>query len=153
MHSESKSSPAALEDVTDIRSGREAPAASPEEVRPALGPDLGKVSTLVSRNVTIAGHRTSCRLEPFMWDALYDICARERVTIHTLCTRISERKDANTSLTAAIRVFALAYFRAAATEEGHMRASHGNGNPFTKTPFDSEEQPSEPVVVLRRNAG
>ena len=53
-----------------------------------------------------------------MWDALYDICARERVTIHTLCTRISERKDANTSLTAAIRVFALAYFRAAATEEG-----------------------------------
>jgi predicted DNA-binding ribbon-helix-helix protein len=135
--------------VTDIRSGREAPAASPEGVRP----DLGKVSTLVSRNVTIAGHRTSCRLEPFMWDALYDICARERVTIHTLCTRISERKDANTSLTAAIRVFALAYFRAAATEEGHMRASHGNGNPFTKTPFESEEQPSEPVVALRRNAG
>ncbi len=72
-----------------------------------------------------------------MWDALYDICARERVTIHTLCTRISERKDANTSLTAAIRVFALAYFRAAATEEGHMRASHGNGNPFTQTPFDN----------------
>jgi predicted DNA-binding ribbon-helix-helix protein len=149
MHSESKSSPAALEDVTDIRSGREAPAASPEGTRP----DLGKVSTLVSRNVTIAGHRTSCRLEPFMWDALYDICARERVTIHTLCTRISERKDANTSLTAAIRVFALAYFRAASTEEGHMRASHGNGNPFTKTPFESEEQPSEPVVALRRNAG
>ena len=55
-----------------------------------------------------------------MWDALYDVCARERVTIHTLCTRISERKDANTSLTAAIRVFALAYFRAAATEDGHM---------------------------------
>jgi len=78
MHSESKSSPAVLEDLTDIRSGREAPAASPEEVRP----DLGKVSTLVSRNVTIGGHRTSCRLEPFMWDALYDICARERVTIH-----------------------------------------------------------------------
>jgi predicted DNA-binding ribbon-helix-helix protein len=38
-----------------------------------------------------------------MWDALYDICARERMTIHMLCTRINERKDANTSLTAAIR--------------------------------------------------
>ena len=153
MHSESKSSPAALEDVTDIRSGREAPAASLEEVRPDLGPDLGKVSTLVSRNVTIAGHRTSCRLEPFMWDALYDICARERVTIHTLCTRISERKDVNTSLTAAIRVFALAYFRAAATEEGHMRASHGQGNPFAQTPFGNEEQAAESVVNLRRSVG
>jgi predicted DNA-binding ribbon-helix-helix protein len=149
MHSETKSSPATLEDVTDIRSARAASAASHEEVRT----DLGKISTLVSRNVTIGGHRTSCRLEPFMWDALYDICARERVTIHTLCTRISERKDANTSLTAAIRVFALAYFRAASTEEGHMRAAHGNGNPFTQTPFDNGEQPTDPVVSLRRSVG
>ena len=123
MHSDPTSSLAASEAVTDIRGSREAALSSPEEARP----DLGKVSTLVSRNVTIGGHRTSCRLEPYMWDALYDVCARERVTIHTLCTRISERKDANTSLTAAIRVFALAYFRAAATEEGHMRASHGQG--------------------------
>jgi len=88
-----------------------------------------------------------------MWDALYDVCARERVTIHTLCTRISERKDVNTSLTAAIRVFALAYFRAAATEEGHLRASHGQGNPFAQTPFGNEEQSSEPVVNLRRSVG
>jgi predicted DNA-binding ribbon-helix-helix protein len=79
--------------------------------------------------------------------------ARERVTIHTLCTRISERKDVNTSLTAAIRVFALAYFRAAATEEGHMRASHGQGNPFAQTPFGNEEQSAEPVVNLRRSVG
>jgi predicted DNA-binding ribbon-helix-helix protein len=94
-----------------------------------------KQSTLVSRNVTIAGHRTSCRLEPFMWDSLHDICNRERLSIHSLCTRINERKDANTSLTAAIRVFALAYFRAAATEEGHHRVSHGQGDPFVQTPF------------------
>jgi len=114
---------------------------------------MAKVSTLVSRNVTIGGHRTSCRLEPFMWDALYDICARERMTIHMLCTRINERKDTNTSLTAAIRVFALAYFRAASTEDGHVRASHGHGNPFTQTPFNNEEQPGEQVVNLRRSAG
>jgi len=88
-----------------------------------------------------------------MWDALYDVCARERVSIHTLCTRISERKDTNTSLTAAIRVFALAYFRAAATEEGHLRASHGQGNPFSQTPFGNEEQPAESPVNLRRSVG
>ena len=36
------------------------------------------------------------------------------------------RKNPNTSLTAAIRVFLMLYFRAATTEEGHMRAGHGN---------------------------
>lgn len=149
MPSDHTSSLAASEAVTNIHGSREAALSSPEETRP----DLGKVSTLVSRNVTIGGHRTSCRLEPYMWDALYDVCARERVTIHTLCTRISERKDANTSLTAAIRVFALAYFRAAATEEGHLRASHGQGNPFSQTPFGNEEQPAESVVNLRRSVG
>jgi predicted DNA-binding ribbon-helix-helix protein len=149
MHSDPTSSLAASEAVAEIRSSRETALSSQEEDRP----DLGKVSTLVSRNVTIGGHRTSCRLEPFMWDALYDICSRERVTIHTLCTRISERKDANTSLTAAIRVFALAYFRAASTEEGHLRASHGQGNPFAQTPFGNEEQPAEPMANLRRSIG
>ncbi len=149
MPSDHTSSLAASEAVTNIHGSREAALSSPEETRP----DLGKVSTLVSRNVTIGGHRTSCRLEPYMWDALYDVCARERVTIHTLCTRISERKDANTSLTAAIRVFALADFRAAATEEGHLRASHGQGNPFSQTPFGNEEQPAESVVNLRRSVG
>ena len=147
MPSDHTSSLAASEAVTNIHGSREA-ALSPQEEK-----DSGKVSTLVSRNVTIGGHRTSCRLEPYMWDALYDVCARERVTIHTLCTRISERKDANTSLTAAIRVFALAYFRAAATEEGHLRASHGQGNPFSQTPFGNEEQHAEPVVNLRRSVG
>jgi predicted DNA-binding ribbon-helix-helix protein len=149
MHSDPTSSLAASESVTDIHGSRETALSSLEETRP----DLGKVSTLVSRNVTIGGHRTSCRLEPFMWDALYDICARERMTIHMLCTRINERKDANTSLTAAIRVFALAYFRAASTEDGHVKASHGHGNPFTQTPFNNEEQPGEQVVNLRRSAG
>jgi predicted DNA-binding ribbon-helix-helix protein len=149
MHSDPTSSIAASESATDTHGSRETALSSLEQGRP----DPGKVSTLVSRNVTIGGHRTSCRLEPYMWDALYDVCARERVTIHTLCTRISERKDVNTSLTAAIRVFALAYFRAAATEEGHMRASHGQGNPFAQTPFGNEEQAAESMVNLRRSVG
>ena len=68
MHSDPTSSLAASEAVTDIHGSRETALSSPEETRP----DLGKVSTLVSRNVTIGGHRTSCRLEPYMWDALYE---------------------------------------------------------------------------------
>jgi predicted DNA-binding ribbon-helix-helix protein len=83
-------------------------------------------STLVIRNVTIAGRRTSVRLEPEMWSALGEICEREGRTTHQVCSLINERKHIDSSLTAAIRVFIMAYFRAAATEEGHHRAGHGS---------------------------
>lgn len=84
-------------------------------------------STLVSRNVTIAGHRTSVRLEPEMWSGLSEICRRERASLHEICTAVSQRKSDNTSLTAAIRVFVMTYYRAAATDDGHVKASHGYG--------------------------
>lgn len=80
-------------------------------------------STLRSGNVTVAGRRTSIRLEPAMWHALREISAREDKTMNALVTEI-ERGRAQSSLTAAIRVFLLDYFRAAATEEGHRRAGH-----------------------------
>ncbi len=80
-------------------------------------------STLRSGNVTVDGRRTSIRLEPAMWQALREISAREGKTLHALVTEI-ERERAQSSLTAAIRVFLLDYFRAAATEEGHRRAGH-----------------------------
>lgn len=83
-------------------------------------------SSLVSRNITIMGRRTSVRLEPEMWMALRDISKRERCTIHDICTLVYIRKSSVTSLTAAIRVFLMLYFRAAATEDGHQRAGHGN---------------------------
>lgn len=83
-------------------------------------------STLISKNITIRGHRTSVRLEPEMWDALKDIAQREGTTIHAICSLISLRKMSETSLTAAIRVFLMLYFRASSTIEGHIRAGHGN---------------------------
>ena len=83
-------------------------------------------STLVSRNITVLGRRTSVRLEPEMWRALKDISRRENCTIHDLCSLISLRKNTQTSLTAAIRVFLMLYFRASSTEEGHRRAGHGS---------------------------
>lgn len=91
-------------------------------------------STLVSRNVTIAGCRTSIRLEPDMWSGLSEICRRERGTLHQICTLVAGRKKENTSLTAAIRVFVMSYFRAAATEEGHSKAGHGYGAIFGAPP-------------------
>lgn len=83
-------------------------------------------TTLVSRNITVLGRRTSVRLEPEMWKALRDIAKREGCSIHDICSLISLRKNAQTSLTAAIRVFLMLYFKASSTEDGHARAGHGN---------------------------
>ena len=117
---------------------------SPEDAAPET------TSTLVSRNVTVGGHRTSIRLEPFMWSSLFEICRRERMSQHQLCTLIAERKDEATSLTSAIRVFLVAYNRAASTEEGHIRARHGGGQPFHATPFSESDEDVKPTTNGRR---
>lgn len=83
-------------------------------------------STLVSRNITILGRRTSVRLEPEMWNALRDIAKREGCSTHDICSLINIRKNIRTSLTGAIRVFLMLYYRAAATDEGHAKVGHGN---------------------------
>lgn len=81
-------------------------------------------STLINRNVTIRGRRTSLRLEPAMWDALREIARRESASVHEICARVQNGRREST-LTAAIRVFILDYFRSAATEQGHSLAGHG----------------------------
>jgi len=83
-----------------------------------------KTTTLVSRNLVIGRRRTSVRLEPPMWESLEEIARREGAGIHALCTGIAARRR-ESALTAAIRVFVLGYFRAAATEDGHRQAGHG----------------------------
>jgi|GEM_PF-1807188 predicted DNA-binding ribbon-helix-helix protein len=81
-------------------------------------------STLINRNVTVTGHRTSVRLEQPMWDALEEICRRERKVLNQLVTEIDNNRQ-ESSLTAAIRVTIMLYFKTAATERGHVRAGHG----------------------------
>ena len=88
------------------------------------GMSRGRSSTLVNRNVTIRGRRTSLRLEPAMWDALHEVAQREGTSVHEICSRVEFNRQEST-LTAAIRVFILAYFREAATEQGHSLAGHG----------------------------
>ena len=83
-------------------------------------------SSLISRNITIFDRRTSIRLEPEMWEALNHIAEREQCSIHDLCSLIHIRKREATSLTAAIRVFLMLYFRSASSEAGHDSAGHGS---------------------------
>ncbi len=63
------------------------------------------------------------RLEPEMWNALAEICAREKCSIRDVCTLIDANRS-TTSLTSAVRVFILAYFRFAGNDIG---ANNGLG--------------------------
>lgn len=106
------------------------------------------VEPLRSQNIMIGGHRTSMRLEPSMWDALEAIAVRESMTVNDVCSGIKARLDeqsrrrgidpdqSDVTLTSAVRVFIASYFRRACTEDGHVRAGHGLGDPFVGTPFD-----------------
>jgi len=85
-------------------------------------------SRLVNRNVTSAAGRTSIRLEPELWDALGEICRREKMSL-TDAIRAIERgwrgSGQSGGRTSAVRVHIVTYFRAAATEHGHAAAKHG----------------------------
>jgi len=82
-------------------------------------------TALVSRNITVNKKRTSIRLETQMWGVLKDIATREKCTIHDICGLISNNKSNNITLTAAIRIFLILYYKSASTEDGHKRAGHG----------------------------
>jgi len=77
-------------------------------------------SSLVIHNVVVGRHRTSVRLEPVMWDALQDIAHQLRLTMHNLVTDIDRERTAS-SLTAAIRVYIVDFYRAAAFLVGEPR--------------------------------
>ncbi len=85
-------------------------------------------STLVSRNITVNGRRTSIRLEPSMWQALDEIRALEGITINQFCERVDAvRRDA--PLTAAIRVAILAYYRKALIDRGILVSQTTDDSP------------------------
>lgn len=81
-------------------------------------------SRLINKNV-VGERRTSMRHEPEMWDAITEICDRERLSLGQLVQRIDAKRRAG-GRTSAVRVFVLNYFREAATDRGHAAAGHGS---------------------------
>lgn len=69
------------------------------------------------RNVVVAGHRTSVRLEPVMWEALHDIADAEQIGLNELVTAIDRRRN-GLNLTAAIRVYIVDFYRSGARTAG-----------------------------------
>ncbi len=61
-------------------------------------------------------------MENEIWEALSDICLREKMTVHELCSLVEKRRHGS-SRTSAVRTFVVAYFRTAA---GLAKAGKGS---------------------------
>src|ERR1022692_4351800 len=90
----------------------------------ATGGTTVTVSRLINRNVVAERGRTSMGLEPDLWEALLEICAREGQDMSSLVRKVEQNGHAG-GRTSAVRVFVLSYFRDAATEAGHATVGHG----------------------------
>jgi len=62
---------------------------------------------LVMHNVSVAGNRTTIRLEPIIWDALQDIAEAQGINVHSLVTDIDRRRTTK-NLSAEIRAYVVA---------------------------------------------
>jgi predicted DNA-binding ribbon-helix-helix protein len=86
-------------------------------------------SRLVNRNVVGVNGRTSMRLEPELWDALQEICRRERIDVGAMVRRIEAigrvkaggleciDPESPGGRTSRVRVFILQYFRMIADDK------------------------------------
>ncbi len=63
------------------------------------------------RSVTISGHRTSISLEAPFWEALAEIAAGRNMSVAALITEIDRGRGSDSNLSAALRIFALDWYR------------------------------------------
>ena len=85
-------------------------------------------SRLINRNVNSTFGRTSIRLEPELWDALAEICRREKLSVNEAVQNVELARENTVQAggrTSAMRVHIVSYFRSAATDQGHRSAGHG----------------------------
>lgn len=75
---------------------------------------MGSV-TRVRRNVRINERRTSVMMELELWDALFEICERNGLSVHEVCTQVQDGVGDGENFTSALRVYIINYFR---TQDG-----------------------------------
>ena len=101
------------------------------------------------RNVSVAGRRTSVRMEPVMWRSLEDIRDREGLTLNQICTLVDNlRGDAG--LTAALRVFIVAYYREVARDT-MMRLGSAPSAPLRRDAFGRSKPLSAAIRTFGHN--
>ncbi len=65
----------------------------------------------IKRSLTLQGHRTSVSLEDEFWQAFRDIARKKDIPINVLAANIDAKRDPETGLASAIRVFILNWYR------------------------------------------
>ena len=80
---------------------------------------------LVCKNVKVNGRRTSMRLDKETWVTLFDICQREDITIHQLCSQIDATKG-GCGLSSATRLFILEYLKKLLSKYEDPDSSHSS---------------------------
>ena len=68
------------------------------------------------RSLTLKGHRTSVSLEAEFWTAFREIAAEKSMPINALASDIDAKRDPETGLASAIRVYVLAWYKAQAMD-------------------------------------
>lgn len=66
---------------------------------------------MAKRSITIAGHRTSVSVEAPFWKALGDIAAAKGSSLAAVIAEIDRERPRGTSLSSAIRMATLAWYR------------------------------------------
>lgn len=64
---------------------------------------------LCNKNIKISEKRTTLRLAEAEWQAIDDICDKERISKNELITIINANKNKQISLTSSVRLFCLIY--------------------------------------------
>lgn len=106
---------------------------------------------LICRNVNAAGRRTSIRMESALWEALDEICDRERHSVNQIVTMVEARRR-ETNLTAAVRVFVTTYFRAASGIPSAPPEADGEEEEAEPHPVPEAEEAAQPLQELVRRA-
>ncbi|MDA0997981.1 MAG: ribbon-helix-helix domain-containing protein [Proteobacteria bacterium] len=65
---------------------------------------------LLTRNIVMEGRRTTLRIERAIWQAMDELCVRERISLGVLCHRIDRARQGG-ARAAAVRAVVSNYFR------------------------------------------
>lgn len=96
------------------------------------------------RNIRLANLRTTIVLEPYIWECISDILARESLDLDTFCRETDKRRQ-HSSLASSLRIVTLFYFRTLATSyENNLKKQ------LSSTPVLSAPKPApSPVNHLK----
>ena len=66
----------------------------------------------IKRAILVNGRKTSVSVEDAFWEALHDISRRRRTPMNAIVTEINRNRREGESLSSAIRVWLIEYYRA-----------------------------------------